>query len=348
MTYYIKNGNTFSVTSEDRMDIRDKLPAENFTVKFSDFTKNFYLESVDAFEIKGKIYGDLEKRATRIINTFKDRTASTGVLLSGEKGSGKTLLTKLISNKCKDELGIPTLIINTAFTGDDFNQFIQSIDQPAVILFDEFEKVYDRDDQSQILTLLDGTYPTKKLFLLTCNDKYRIDSHMTNRPGRIYYSLEFSGLESTFVREYCVDQLNNQKNVDGVVKLAGVFAEFNFDMLKALVEEMNRYDESASEAIEMLNAKNLYSDGVSYTLTVTNSSGQEMEMSDRYFTGSPFRDLSLWTDFTNGDKDFPIHFSVNELVSVDPVTETVKFKNEDGYIALFERRRESKFNFAAF
>jgi hypothetical protein len=38
-----------------------------------------------------------------------------------------------------------------------------------------------------------------------------------------------------------------------------MFAQFNFDMLKALVEEMNRYDESARDALRMLNAKPEYS-----------------------------------------------------------------------------------------
>jgi hypothetical protein len=34
-----------------------------------------------------------------------------------------------------------------------------------------------------------------------------------------------------------------------------LFGEFNFDLLKALVEEMNRYNETPQEALEMLNAK---------------------------------------------------------------------------------------------
>ena len=30
--------------------------------------------------------------------------------------------------------------------------------------------------QTHVLTLLDGVFPSRKLFVLTCNDKYRIDA----------------------------------------------------------------------------------------------------------------------------------------------------------------------------
>ena len=47
---------------------------------------------------------------------------------------------------------VPTIVINAPWKGDKFNTFIQAIEQPCAILFDEFEKVYDRDDQEKILT----------------------------------------------------------------------------------------------------------------------------------------------------------------------------------------------------
>jgi hypothetical protein len=113
----------------------------------------------------------------------------------------------------------------------------------------------DTNEQQAVLTLLDGVFPSKKLFVLTCNDKYRIDEHMRNRPGRIYYLLDFAGLEVDFITEYCTDNLNDKGQIESVCRVSTMFAEFNFDMLKALVEEMNRYGESAQEAMKMLNAK---------------------------------------------------------------------------------------------
>jgi hypothetical protein len=189
------------------------------------------------------------------MNTFLERDAATGILLNGEKGSGKTLLAKKLSIEAA-KLGMPTVIVNSAWKDlqDKFNKFIQDITQPCVILFDEFEKTFDINDQKQILTLLDGVYPTKKLFVLTCNDKYRIDSHFSNRPGRIFYMINYVGLEDEFIVEYCNDLLNDKSFIDKIVKIAKFFANFNFDMLKALVEDMNRYNESPQEVMKLLNA----------------------------------------------------------------------------------------------
>lgn len=267
MGYYAKSGKMLMPAYKSQLT--HGLPVGTYMVG-SNPNSGFYLSRIDDFKIDHKIYGKTNKLADRIIKTFADRPFTTGVLLDGEKGSGKTLLAKLIANRVADEYNISTLIINSPYGGDDFNSFIQSIDEPCVIIFDEFEKVYDTQEaQNQVLTLLDGVYPSKKLFILTSNDKHRVNSHMQNRPGRIYYFVEYKGLDSDFIKEYCDDNLNNKENIDSVLKMAGLFDQFNFDMLKALVEEMNRYDENAVDAIDLLNAKPfLGRDYTQYTVSV--------------------------------------------------------------------------------
>ena len=254
MTYFLKSGNTFRVSSKEAMDLHDLLPAGNYVIKKNEMTGELYLEQIDSFQIKGKRYGDLTRNTERIINTFLDRPSSTGVMLAGEKGSGKSLLAKSVSISAAEQ-NIPTIVINAPWTGDKFFSFLQNIDQPTIILFDEFEKVYDSQDQESILTLLDGVFPSRKLFVLTCNDKWRVDSHMRNRPGRIYYMLDFKGLTQDFIIEYCNDNLNTITYIERICQIATLFSEFNFDMLKALVEEMNRYGESPEQVLKMLNAK---------------------------------------------------------------------------------------------
>lgn len=254
MTHYFKSGNVVQVKDSRSLDVYDMLPADtNYVVKIDQFGV-YFLEEVDTFTLPKKVYGANDGRRDRIIQTFLDRPRSTGVLLSGEKGSGKTLLTKSLSIELAKTHKVPTLIVNTPFFGDGFNKFIQTIQQPCVVLFDEFEKVYDKDDQEKLLTLLDGVFSSKKLFLLTMNSGY-IDPHMRNRPGRIFYQYTYRGLSGDFIREYCNDCLDDKSQIDRLVLIADCFTNFNFDMLAAVVEEMNRYNESAPNAMQNVNAR---------------------------------------------------------------------------------------------
>ena len=73
----------------------------------------YYFEIVHDFQMPHELYGTkIQGYAHRILTTFLDRpsSSSTGVLLSGGKGSGKTLLTKLVSTKAA-KMEIPTLIV---------------------------------------------------------------------------------------------------------------------------------------------------------------------------------------------------------------------------------------------
>jgi hypothetical protein len=351
MTYFLKNGNTFKVATNEALDLHEKLPAGNYTIQ-KDAFGNLYLEHIGNFTAPTKIYGDCLNNTDRIINTFLERPTTTGVMMTGEKGSGKTLLTK---NVCMElaKQDIPTIVINAPWCGDAFNTFIQNIDQPCAILFDEFEKVYERDEQEQILTLLDGVFPTKKLFLLTCNDKYRVDYHMRNRPGRIYYMLDFKGLDSTFIREYCDDTLKAKNYIDKIVTLAGLFGEFNFDMLKALVEEMNRYGETPQEALRMLNIKPEFDNGTKYTVKlVANGRDVTEDANMNEFEGNPLRREGVGIGFDPDPDDDNaeykhIVFTADTLVKVDAQKGLFVFEDK-GIKMTLTKAPVKYFNFDAF
>lgn len=295
MSYYMKSGNTFRIATKESMDLHEQLPAGNYVVKMDPFD-NFFIEQIEDFDTPSKLYGDTTRNTDRIINSFWNRDKSTGVMLVGEKGSGKTLLSKNICIELAKQ-SVPTIVINAAWHGDKFNTLIQSIEQPCIVLFDEFEKVYNSEEQEALLTLLDGIYSSKKLFMLTSNDKWRVDQHMRNRPGRIFYMVNFAGLDPDFIREYCGDNLQNQKHTETIVSIASVFSAFNFDMLKAMVEEMNRYNETPQEAMRILNVKAEFDGGASYKVEILKGERVADRTSPTTWNGAPLSSKEICVSF---------------------------------------------------
>ena len=353
MTYVIRMGSAYRMMSEQDIEVCEKLPAKNYTVKQNPMSKEYYLEPVDDFVMPKKLYGDTIKKAERILNTFNSRPLSTGVHLDGVKGSGKTLLAKTLSHLAQRD-GVASIVINQPFCGDEFNSFVQSIDVPAILIFDEFEKVYDYQTQNKILTLFDGVYPTKKLFVLTTNDSHSVNSFLKNRPGRIYYSFKFDTLAQEFIEEYCNDNLIDKTQTQSVLKYTSIFSFFNFDMLAAAVEEMNRYSEPLQEVLNYLNIvpENKASETYVVRFTVGNFT-KTLEKNYRGFSPNSFdyyvtmedelkelkeQDEPLYAfvekNFAEADYDDnkDIHFDPSKLVSFDATTNVFTYTIERGGI----------------
>lgn len=352
MTHFVRNGNNITVMADGAMDVSDRLVAGHYAVRIDGFG-NLFLEQIKSFDLPTKMYGDIEKTATRIITTFKSRPNNTGVLLVGEKGSGKTLLSKFISIACEKD-DVPTILINQQFGGEALNSLLSRIEQPCVVLFDEFEKTYpggeDGDDsQENLLTLLDGVYNTKKLFILTCNNEYAIDQYMINRPGRIFYFKKFRGLDNDFIEEYIDDELkldfSDNKNIQFKKELCyyvRLIGTVNFDMLKAIVEESNRYQSSVAEIFEMLNVG---SDDNSY-YEVWLKMIEEEEEYEMQMIKDPLKNVNGFVVCLNSSYDdeivklrekrakkkLPTHFSFNptQITKVEK-DGTIHFQNENGH-----------------
>ncbi len=354
MTYVIRMGSAYRMMSEQDIEICERLPAKNYTVKQNPMSKEFYLEPVDDFVMPKKLYGDTIKKAERILNTFKARPLSTGVHLDGVKGSGKTLLAKTLSHFAQKE-GVASIVINQPFCGDEFNAFIQSIDVPAIVIFDEFEKVYNWETQNKILTLFDGVYPTKKLFVLTTNDSHSVNNFLKNRPGRIYYSFKFDTLAQEFIKEYCEDNLNDKSQIPSILKYTQIFSFFNFDMLAAAVEEMNRYGEPLQEVLNYLNIVPENKSSETYVLRfivgdfvkvlVKNYRGFSPNNFDYYIRPEDeLKELAeknpqmyAYLEKNFGEEDYPgegvqIRYNTGNLVSFDSTTNVFTFALERGGI----------------
>ena len=79
-----------------------------------------------------------------------------GVILSGDKGIGKSLFSKMLGIKAK-ESGIPVILVDEYIPG--IANFLDDIEQTVMVLFDEYDKTFDEKKyncQAEMLSLFDG------------------------------------------------------------------------------------------------------------------------------------------------------------------------------------------------
>lgn len=348
---FLKNANSWSLFSNESLDIRTELPGKNYTIRFNELAGQYFLEETEPFNIPSKIYGKTQQYCDRIIRTFNKsgRDAQVGALLEGTKGSGKTLLAKLVAVRS----GLPTIIVNSPFTGEKFMRTLQEIDQPAVIIFDEFEKLYDSDQQEQILTMFDGVYSLQnKIIIVTCNDRFAVREFFHNRPSRLRYSIHYSGLDESFIREYCEDTLYDKGYIESIVSYSMTCADFNFDMLQVLVDELNYYGGKFEDIVEILNVKSFSNtaDIWDVEITVPKEHAKEIVLTQKTFKGDPVRYLSSFGNieisysvkYEDDEVDY-FEFNLNpaDIKKLDRSSEVIVFgtKHENVSIGLTMKKR---------
>jgi len=250
----------------DLMDgtLSEMLKPAIYRVVFNKFTGFFLEKEYDVFKVPAKVYGNVTRKAGKIINTYKDRDRSTGILLTGDKGSGKTMLAEVVCNQLIGE-GVPVIMITERFVGSDFTSFIDSLGV-IVLFFDEFGKTYppakdyneEVDTQESLLSLMDGGSRQRRLVILTENRDSDINEFMRSRPGRIYYHLKYDKLEEATIKEYLKDQVTLEAEIaDYIVDASRKMRFFSFDILQAIVEEYLRYGGGLDGIEEVLNDLNI-------------------------------------------------------------------------------------------
>jgi len=285
----ISNGDVYDIYS-DSLRVYDQLPTQTYVVRFSD-NRGFFLEKYTNMEItESKIYGIHTEKVFKVLNSFERTNRNLGVILSGDKGIGKSLFAKLLAIEAMNK-NLPLIVVDKYIPG--IASYIESIEQEVVILFDEFDKTFgevrskdgEASPQTHLLSLFDGVSSGKKLFVITCNSLHKLNEYLINRPGRFHYHFRFEYPSSTEIRQYLQDKLpeSQHSEIDNVIAFSHK-VNLNYDCLRSIAFELSN-GLTFKDAISDLNIINMDREVYSIALKYGNglilrNKGTAMDMFD--------------------------------------------------------------------
>ena len=219
----------------------DQLPPKTYRVDYDPDTRTFSLLEAHDFEIpETKIYGQHLDKVKKVLNAMDKMNRNLGVILSGDKGIGKSLFSKCLGLKARKK-GIPVILVNEYNEG--IANFLEEIEQTVMILFDEYDKTFNDKKyncQAEMLSLFDGVSAGKKLFVITCNEIQSLSQYLINRTGRFHYHFRFLYPTADEIRDYMEDKLDKQyyDEIENVIAFS-VRMNLNYDCLRSIAFELN-------------------------------------------------------------------------------------------------------------
>lgn len=190
MSEFIKSGNKI-VCKPQGLDYQLE-PGKVYDLCYDGYENISYLKENGELNLPNKLYTtDIDDNfVNRILVSYTNSSNNTtGVLLYGSKGTGKSICAKRIAK----ESNLPIIIVSDDYYTSQLIYFFKQFKQEVCIIFDELEKNQRYWDTRQILKFLDGIESTcKKLVLFTCNEIDNLDNNLFDRCSRIRYIREYT------------------------------------------------------------------------------------------------------------------------------------------------------------
>lgn len=248
MSEFIKNGSEI-VTKPDGFDY-DLIPGKIYNLNHNRYKDYSYIEEDGKLELPSKIYNEDTFFIKRILDSFNTDVSNIGVLLSGLKGSGKSLTAKLIAKRSN----LPILIVSSSFPSSELKGFFTEFKTPVCVIFDEVDKNDRYWDTTQMLNFLDGIQSTaKKLVIMTCNETCDLSEYILDRCSRIKYFKKYDGIELNIIKELVSDILG--KVDDELAEYIQTFIKvLSFDNIITYLKEILQYpDHDKYELLDDMN-----------------------------------------------------------------------------------------------
>lgn len=250
MAEFIKVGNEITIKPKIEGFCYELIGGKVYDLKYNRMEGKSFLVENGNLNMPKKLYKLKEDDVfiNRVLTYFNSESANqtTGVLLAGTKGTGKTMLSKRIAIESK----LPIIVVATDYPADKLNRFFKEFTTPVVIMFDEIEKNDYWWETKDLLGFLDGVEATaKKLVLMTCNETDKIDDNFFDRCSRVrYFKTYEANSNSVFIRFMAEDK--GIKNIDEVVDFIDSYMEVkSFDNISAFLDEVKMFEDVPLEEL---------------------------------------------------------------------------------------------------
>ena len=222
-----------------------------YSVEIDRYTDEITFEVAPDIVLPEKVYttDDDDKFINRVLNYYNKTTDNTiGVMLSGLKGSGKTIMMKRIAVASE----LPIILIDKSFySGQLIKLFNKLADTPVCILMDEVDKLGENYDDDYLLKVLDGINSSgKKLMIFTCNDEEDVNEYLKDRCSRIRYWKTYEETSASMIQTVLEDKLNDKAEAKPLTDfILQNFACVSFDNIASFADEVNDYPNDTYEEL---------------------------------------------------------------------------------------------------
>lgn len=241
----------------------DLIPGKVYDLSYDRYSGDDVFKENGELSLPSKVYTSKKDEffKKRVLTYFNNAfTDTTGVMLAGTKGTGKTIMAKVLAK----ESNLPIIIVDPQYPEHRLIKYFKQITTPVCILFDEVDKSFNTE---KMLDFLDGLQKTsKKLVIMTCNNLGRVSEYLQDRCSRIRYLRKYTTDDNLEFLDVLIKDMGI-KNVEEISKFCRENIKLlSMDNIVAFLNEVKMLEDediTLEEIISVMNIDHVQSKGTS-------------------------------------------------------------------------------------
>lgn len=232
----------------------DLIPGKVYDLSYDRYSGDDVFKENGELSLPSKVYTSKKDEffKKRVLTYFNNAfTDTTGVMLAGTKGTGKTIMAKVLAK----ESNLPIIIVDPQYPEHRLIKYFKQITTPVCILFDEVDKSFDTE---KMLDFLDGLQKTsKKLVIMTCNNLGRVSEYLQDRCSRIRYLRKYTTDDNLEFLDVLINDMGI-KNVEEVSKFCRENIKLlSMDNIVAFLNEVKMLEDEDITLEEIISVMNI-------------------------------------------------------------------------------------------